>query len=76
MLKIKRLHTFILQTYLPMFFMTFFICLFILLMHFLWRRLDDLVGKGLGVDVIGEMFFYAAITMVPCHTACFAYDLW
>ena len=65
MLKIKRLHTFILQTYLPMFFMTFFICLFILLMHFLWRRLDDLVGKGLGVDVIGEMFFYAAITMVP-----------
>ena len=65
MLKVKRLHTFILQTYLPMFFMTFFICLFILLMHFLWRRLDDLVGKGLGADVIGEMFFYAALTMVP-----------
>ncbi len=65
MLKVKRLHTFVLQTYLPMFFMTFFICLFILLMHFLWKRLEDLVGKGLGVDVIAELFFYAAITFVP-----------
>ena len=65
MLKIKRLHTFILQTYLPMFLMTFFICLFILLMQFLWKRIDELVGKGLGVDVIAELFFYAALTLVP-----------
>ncbi|MGM9812476.1 MAG: LptF/LptG family permease [Muribaculaceae bacterium] len=65
MLKIKRLHTFILQTYLPMFLMTFFICLFILLMQFLWKRIDELVGKGLGVDVIAELFFYTALTLVP-----------
>ena len=47
-----------------MFLMTFFICLFILLMQFLWKRIDELVGKGLGVDVIAEMFFYAALTLV------------
>ncbi len=65
MLRIKRMDTFILQSFLPLFMMTFCICLFIVLMQFLWRYIDDLVGKGLGVDVIGELFFYAALTMVP-----------
>lgn len=54
-----------LQSFVPLFVMTFFICLFIVLMQFLWRYIDDLVGKGLGVDVIGELFFYAALTMIP-----------
>lgn len=54
-----------LRSFLPLFLMTFFICLFIVLMQFLWRYIDDLVGKGLSVDVIGELFFYAALTMVP-----------
>lgn len=62
---IKRLYTFVLQSFLPLFVMTFFICLFIVLMQFLWRYIDDLVGKGLGVDVLGELFFYAALTMIP-----------
>ncbi len=57
--------TFILQSFLPLFVMTFCICMFIVLMQFLWRYIDDLVGKGLGVDVISELFFYAALTMVP-----------
>lgn len=63
--KIKRLYGFMLQSFLPLFMMTFFICLFIVLMQFLWRYIDDLVGKGLSVDVIAELFFYAALTMVP-----------
>lgn len=65
MLRIKRLYTFMLQSYVPLLVMTFFICLFIVLMQFLWRYIDDLVGKGLGFDVILELFFYAALTMVP-----------
>lgn len=48
-----------------MFLMTFCICLFIVLMQFLWRYIDELVGKGLEVSVIAELFFYAALTMVP-----------
>lgn len=54
-----------LQSFIPLFFMTFVICLFIVLMQFLWRFIDDLVGKGLEMHVIAELFFYAALTMVP-----------
>lgn len=54
-----------LQSFIPLFMMTFFICLFIVLMQFLWRYIDDLVGKGLEISVIVELFFYAALTMVP-----------
>lgn len=45
--------------------MTFFIVLFIVLMQFLWKSIDDLVGKGLSVSIICELFFYAALTMIP-----------
>lgn len=65
MFGIKRLDTFMLQRFLPLLMMTFFIVLFIVLMQFLFRMIDDLVGKGLGMDVLGELFFYAALTMVP-----------
>ena len=65
MLRIKRLYTFILQTFLPLFLMTFGICLFIVLMQFLWRYIDDMVGKGLGIPVLAEMFIYAALFLVP-----------
>lgn len=54
-----------LQSFVPLFVMTFLICLFIVLMQFLWRFIDDLVGKGLGIEVIAELFFYAALTMIP-----------
>lgn len=64
-MKIKRLDTFVLQSFVPLFVMTFFICLFIVLMQFIWRYIDDLVGKGLGVDVLAELLFYAALTMIP-----------
>lgn len=64
-MRIKRIYTFMLQTFLPMFCMTFMICLFIVLMQFLWRYVDNLVGKGLGFGVMAELFFYAALTLVP-----------
>ena len=54
-----------LQSFIPLLLMTFFICLFIVLMQFLWKYIDDLVGKGLEFSVIVELFFYAALTLVP-----------
>ncbi len=45
--------------------MTFAICLFLVLMQFLWKYIEDMVGKGLGFDVLGEMFLYAALTLIP-----------
>lgn len=65
MLFIKRLHIFLLKSFLPVFAMTFFIVLFIVLMQFLWRYIDDLVGKGLEIKVLAELFGYAAVCMVP-----------
>lgn len=65
MLGIKRLDTFMLQRFAPLLVMTFFIVLFIVMMQFLFRMIDDLVGKGLSFDILGELFFYAALTMVP-----------
>ncbi len=65
MLRIKRLYVFIITTFLPLFFATFGVCLFIILMQFLWKYVDDMVGKGLGLFVVGKMFFYAALAMVP-----------
>ena len=62
---VKKLYLFILNTFLPLFLMTFFISLFVLLMQFLWKYVDELVGKGIEVGVLAELFFYAALTIVP-----------
>ncbi len=45
--------------------MTFFIVVFVLLMQFLWKYVDDLVGKGLDFKVLGEMMFYASFGLLP-----------
>lgn len=65
MLRIKRLYTFIVQTFLPIFMMTFGICLFIVLMQFLWKFVEDLVGKGLDNIVLAELFLYAMLSLIP-----------
>jgi len=65
MSRIKRLYSYILQAFIPMFLMTFGICLFIVLMQFLWKYVEDLVGKGLSTIVLGELFTYAALSLIP-----------
>jgi lipopolysaccharide export system permease protein len=54
-----------LQEFLPMFFMTFAICLFIMVMQFLWKYVEDIVGKGLDIPVIAELFTYASLNFIP-----------
>ena len=61
----RRLDRFILQSYLGPLVMTFFIALFILLMQFVWKYIDDLVGKGLEWYIIAQLLFYASSTFVP-----------
>ncbi|NCA84191.1 MAG: YjgP/YjgQ family permease [Clostridia bacterium] len=61
----KRLDLFIIKSYLGPLVLTFFISLFILVMQFLWKYVDDLVGKGLEWYVIAELLFYASSTFVP-----------
>ena len=64
-LKPKRIDTFIAEKFLQMFVAAFFVCLFIFMMQFTWRYIDDLVGKGLTLDVLAKFFWYMGITLVP-----------
>lgn len=62
---IKKLYSYLLKTFIPLFLMTFIISLFLVVMQFLWKHVEDMVGKGLGIDVIAEMFWYAALQLIP-----------
>ncbi len=61
----KKLHKYMLSSYLGPFVFTFFVVLFIVLMQFLWKYVDDLVGKGLEWYVILRLLYYASATFVP-----------
>jgi lipopolysaccharide export system permease protein len=62
---LKKLDVFVIKSYIGPLVLTFFISLFILVMQFLWKYVDDLVGKGLEWYIIGELLFYASSTFVP-----------
>ena len=61
----KKLYQYITKSFLGTFLFTFFIVLFVLLMQWLWLYVDDLVGKGLEISVLSELFFYMSITFIP-----------
>ena len=65
MYKLKRLDTFILGKFLQLFVGAFFICLFVFVMQFMWRYVDDLVGKGLTAIVLGKFMWYVSVSLVP-----------
>lgn len=54
----KRLHWYIIKSFIGPFFVTLVISLFVLLMQFLWVYLDELVGKGLDFSIILEFIVY------------------
>lgn len=61
----KRLHLLILRSFIGPFVLIFFIVLFVLLMQFLWRYIDELIGKGLESKTILEFLLYTSATLVP-----------
>ena len=65
MLRIKKLDIFVIKSFLLLFIGTTFICLFIFMMQFLWRRVDDMVGKGLDLIVLAKFFYYSALALWP-----------
>lgn len=65
MFRLKKIDSYILKRFLTLFLMTFLICIFILLMQFLWKHVAELVGKGISWSVLGEFFMYAVFSLVP-----------
>ncbi len=61
----KKLYKLTLSSFLGPFVLTFFIVVFVLLMQFLWKYIDDLVGKGLKIPVISELMLYTSASLVP-----------
>lgn len=62
---VKRIDRYLLKTFLPLFIMTFGICLFIFLMQLLWMYVDEFVGKGIDLNILFQLFYYAAMRFVP-----------
>ncbi|WP_143310656.1 LptF/LptG family permease [Chitinophaga vietnamensis] len=60
----KKLDKLIIKTFLGPFIATFFVTLFVLIMQFLWKYIDDLVGKGLDTSVIIQLIAYTSATLV------------
>lgn len=65
MFRIKKLDIFITKQFGLLFVGTFFICQFVLMMQFLWRYIDMLIGKGLSMTVLAQFFWYMALMLVP-----------
>ena len=61
----KKLNLFITKSFIGPFVFTFLIAIFLLLMQFLWKYIDDLVGKGLDLLTISKLLFYATARFVP-----------
>ena len=65
MFRIKKLDIFIVKQFGLLFLGTFFICQFVLMMQFLWRYVDELIGKGLSMEVMAQFFWYMGLMLVP-----------
>lgn len=65
MLGIKKLDQYILKKFFPLFVGAFFICLFVFMMQFTWRYIDELIGKGLSIDLLAEFFWHMGVSLIP-----------
>ncbi|MBR4238238.1 MAG: LptF/LptG family permease [Prevotella sp.] len=65
MFRVKKLDIFISKQFGLLFVATFFICQFVLMMQFLWRYIDELIGKGLSMEVMAQFFWYMSLMLVP-----------
>lgn len=61
----KKLDIYILRNFVPLLMVTLPVCWFVVLMQFLYRYIDELVGKGLSMIIIAKIIFYAAMTFLP-----------
>jgi len=62
---VKKLHLLVIKSFIGPLVLTFFFVIFVLLMQFLWKYIDDLIGKGLEWNVISEFLLYTSASLVP-----------
>ena len=62
---IKKLDIFMVRQFMLLFVAAFFICQFVLMMQFLWRYVEELIGKGISMEIMAKFFWYMGLTIVP-----------
>ena len=65
MYRINKLDIYITKQFLLLFAGTFCISLFVLMMQFLWRYVDEVIGKGLSMEVLAQFFWYMGLMLIP-----------
>ena len=65
MFRIKKLDIFVAKQFLQLFAGAFFICQFVLMMQFLWRYVNELIGKGLSLEIMAQFFWYMGLMLMP-----------
>lgn len=64
-MKTKVLHSYLLKAYLPPFFLTLFIGVFVFFLIHVFTYMDDIIGKGMGAWILTQFFFYSFLTFIP-----------
>jgi lipopolysaccharide export system permease protein len=62
---LKKIDKLIIQSFIGPAILSYFIATFVLVMQFLWKYIDDILGKGITVFEIIELIFYYAVTLIP-----------
>jgi len=62
---VKILDKHVLKGFIAPYIVAFLITEFVLVMQFLWKYIDEIIGKGISIGVLFELIFYFAVTIIP-----------
>lgn len=62
---LKRIDVLVLRAYIGPFMVTFVLSMFLFLMQFLWKYIDELVGKGIEPGILAQLIFLSLADLVP-----------
>jgi len=62
---LKKIDKLVLLDFIPPYLLAFFVAEFVLVMQFLWKYIDDIIGKGFSLGVLLEMIFYFSVRIIP-----------
>lgn len=61
----KQLDKLVIKSFIGPYLIAFVVAEFVLVLQFIWRYIDDFIGRGVSPFIISEMVFYYSITIIP-----------
>lgn len=65
MFNLKKFDKLVYKAFIGPYMMSFFVAVFVLVMQFLWKHIDDIIGKGYSLFQLLELCFYFAVVQIP-----------